>query len=114
MYTGGPIEELTAQKIRDFIEDFRNDKLELVFKSEDVPEKVTGPKEVRKIVGKSWASEVLDSTKDVFVAFTSNHCRACRDLDQIWKEVAEQTPDDIIIARFDLDANELKDLVRQK
>lgn len=54
MYTKGSVEEITASDIHEFIDDFRNGKLDRIFKSEPVPERVTSPRAVRKIVGKNW------------------------------------------------------------
>lgn len=89
MYTKGPVEDITASDIHGFIDDFRNGKLDRIFKSEPVPERVTSPRVVRKIVGKNWDQEVNDMTKDVFVAYTSQYCKKCRQLEPIWKELAD-------------------------
>ena len=46
-YTKGAVEELTAEAITGFIDDFRNGKLELIYKSDKIPEQTYGPFEVR-------------------------------------------------------------------
>ena len=53
-----------------------------------MPEKESGPREIRKIVGKTWEKEIMDPTKEVFVATISEFCRACRELDTVWEELA--------------------------
>ena len=83
-FTDGSVEDLTVEKVRSFINDFRNSNLMRVYKSEPAPETVSGPKEVKKIVGQTWAAEVNDSTKDVFVLYISEYCRECRDLEEPW------------------------------
>ena len=107
-YVDEPVEELTEEKVRSFINDFRNGTAQRIYKSEAIPDTISGPKEVRKIVGKNWVTEVNDPTKDVFVLYVSEFCRACRDLEEPWMELAASTPDDIIIAKFNVDANELE------
>ena len=68
-----------------------------------MPEKESGPREIRKIVGKTWEKEIMDPTKEVFVATISEFCRACRELETVWEELAQSTPKDLVIATYNLD-----------
>ena len=45
----------------------------------------------------------MDPTKEVFVATISEFCRACRELDNVWEELAQSTPKDLVIATYNLD-----------
>ena len=106
-YTGNDVEELTVEKVRGFINDFREGNVERVYKSERVLDKEPGPREVRRIVGKTWDKTVNDPKKEVFVAIISEFCRACRDLEETWAELAESTPNDLLIATYNIDQNEI-------
>ena len=53
-YTKGAVEDLTAEAITGFIDDYRNGKLELIYKSDKIPAQTYGPFEVREVVGKTW------------------------------------------------------------
>ena len=97
------VEELTVEKVRGFIKDFRDGKVERVYKSERVLDKEQGPREVRRIVGKTWESTVMDPKKEVFVAIISEFCRACRELEETWAELAENTPNDLLVATYNID-----------
>lgn len=87
-YSAGPVEDLTDEKVRGFINDFRNGTAERIYKSERVPEKESGPKEIRKIVGKTWEKNIMDPKNEYFVAIISEFCRACRDLQASWEQLA--------------------------
>ena len=102
-YTAGPVEDLTVEKVRSFINDFRAGNLTREYKSEPVPEKASGPKEVRKIVGKTWHQEINDPKKELLVAHMSEFCRKCRDLEEVWQELAASTPADLVIAILNVD-----------
>ena len=48
---GTSVEDLTQEKVRGFINDFKNGTVERVYKSQRVPDPETHPKEIRRIVG---------------------------------------------------------------
>ena len=77
-----------------------------------MPEQVTSPNKVHTVVGYNWDAEVKDPAKDVFVAFGSPYCYPCKELDLVWDTLAAASPEDVILAQVDGNANELDGVVR--
>jgi len=74
--------EFTSETFLKFYEDFSKGKLQPSYKSEPVPETNDAP--VKIVVGKTFASIVLDETKDVLVEFyTQQWCSPCEEVKQL-------------------------------
>lgn len=87
-YSSGSVEDLDSEKLRNFINDFNNDKLARFYKSQPAPKEITPPSEVRTLVGHTWERDVMDPSKDVLVAYMSTYCRDCAELETVLKELA--------------------------
>jgi len=111
-YSDEPVEELTNEKVRNFLNDFRSERLERIFKSRPIPDVVTPPNKVREVVGQTWERDVMDPSRDVFVTYVSPFCRECRELKPVLDELAGLTPEDLLIVEFDGDSNEVEGLSR--
>ena len=69
-------EEITAENVLKFYDDFIRNKLENILKSEEIPEK--NDDAVKVLVGKSFNDIVMDETKDVLVKFYAPWCGHCK------------------------------------
>ena len=98
--------EITAENIKQFVNDWLDGKLKQSLKSEEIPAEQT--EDVYVLVGKSFDSVVLDETKDVLVKFYAPWCGHCKKLAPIYDELAKKLKDNknIIIAKMDSTLNE--------
>jgi len=105
----GNVNELTKEAIKQFVDDFKANKLVPFLKSQDIPEQ---NEPVKILVGKNFNDIVMDDTKDVFVKFYAPWCGHCKKLAPIWDEIAKELEEvhDLVIAKFDATANEVEGL----
>lgn len=78
--------ELTADKISSFMEDLLQDKLQPIYKSEDVPS--SNNDTVKIVVGKTWEEIVMDPSKNVFIMYYAPWCRYSQEMQPHWIELA--------------------------
>jgi len=100
--------EITADNIVQFFEDYKSEKITPFLKSEPIPETNDGP--VKIVVGKNFKDIVLDPTKDVFVEYYAPWCGHCKQLAPVLDELATQLSSikNLVIAKMDATANEVE------
>lgn len=110
-FEGGNLEkfvvtDLTAEGMDQALTDFLAGKLQSYYKSEPIPE--TNDEPVKVIVGNNFQEVVLDSDKFVMLEAYAPWCGHCKQLEPIYKELAEKvaTLDNLVIAKIDATTNE--------
>ena len=107
-----PGTEMTQKQLKKFLDDILEGKAEHLQyrKSQKAPKKNDKP--VKRIVGDTFKSMVLEEEKAVFVMIFAPWCKHCKALKPTWEQLAAdvQGVSDLMIAKFDGDANEAKGL----
>ena len=98
---------LNEKIINDFIEKFRQNKLEPFYKSQPIPKENNG--NVFKLVGKNFEKEVLNNNKDVLIKFYAPWCGHCKKLAPVYEQLAIRYKDNnnLLIAEIDATENEI-------
>ncbi len=101
--------EMTAENIKQFVQDFKDGKLKAHLKTEDVPED-WDKEPVKVLVGKNFDEVVYDKSKDVLVEFYAPWCGHCKKLAPIFDDLGKhfQDREDLVIAKMDSTANEVE------
>ncbi|KAB0796265.1 hypothetical protein PPYR_10326 [Photinus pyralis] len=101
--------ELTADSIKKFVQDFLDGKIKPHLLSQDLPDD-WNKSGVYTLVASNFDSIALDPTKDVLVEFYAPWCTHCKQLAPIYEKIGEhfKDNDDIVIAKMDSTANELE------
>lgn len=88
------------------MEDMLEEKLEQIYKSEEIPE--TDNDTVKVIVGKSHDEIVKDASKNVFVMYYAPWCKYSKEMQLPWLELSQimSSKSDMVIAKMDANANE--------
>jgi protein disulfide-isomerase A1 len=99
--------EITTAAVQAWIDKFIAGDLAPTIKSEEPPADNNGP--VKVVVGKTFDSIVLDSTKDVLLEFYAPWCGHCKSLAPIFDEVgaAFKGVDSVVIAKMDATSNDV-------
>lgn len=102
----GDVSALTVDDVKQFVADFKADKLSAFLKSEKAPENNDGP--VKIVVSSQFNDIVMDTTKDVLVKYYAPWCGHCQSLAPHWEKLGEHVKDvsDIVIAKYDATLNE--------
>ncbi|KAK0089997.1 hypothetical protein PV325_004130 [Microctonus aethiopoides] len=103
--------ELSSENVKNFVQDFFDDKLSRHLLTEDLPED-WNKAPVKILVGTNFKEVAYDKTKNVLVEFYAPWCGHCKQLAPIYDQLGEkfQDSEDIIIAKMDATANELDDV----
>lgn len=101
--------ELTAENLKNFVQDFLDGKLKQHLLSQDLPDD-WDQNAVKVLVASNFDSVALDPTKDVLVEFYAPWCGHCKQLAPIYDKVGEHFKDnpDIVVAKMDSTINELE------
>ncbi|KAL1517563.1 hypothetical protein ABEB36_001311 [Hypothenemus hampei] len=101
--------DLSAENLKEFVQNFLDGKLKQHLLSQDVPED-WDKEPVKVLVATNFDSVALDRNKNVLVEFYAPWCGHCKQLAPIYDKVAEHFKDteDVVIAKIDSTANELE------
>ncbi|ENN75631.1 protein disulfide-isomerase [Dendroctonus ponderosae] len=105
-----PTNELTAESLKNFVQDFLDGKLKQHLLSQPLPED-WDKDDVKVLVSENFDSVTLDKDKDVLVEFYAPWCGHCKQLLPIYERLAKHYKDNpnVVIAKIDSTANELED-----
>ncbi|CAM0948368.1 unnamed protein product [Alopecurus aequalis] len=98
--------EMSLGNIKEFAQDFLEDKLTPFYKSDPVPE--SNDEDVKVVVGKNLDQIVLDESKDVLLEIYAPWCGHCQTLEPTYKKLAKHLRgiDSLLIAKMDGTNNE--------
>jgi len=106
-------DELTADNLRKFIEDYLGAKLEPTLKSQEVPStEAFETSTVKTVVSKNWKEVVFDEKRDILVKYYADWCGHCKALAPVYVKVAALLAgqkDQLYLAEFNMPENELKE-----
>lgn len=103
------IDDLSAESIQQFVQDFLDGKLKQHLLSQDLSED-WDKEPVKVLVASNFDNVALDSEKDVLVEFYAPWCGHCKQLAPIYDKIGEhfKNNENIVIAKMDATANELE------
>lgn len=108
-------QEITAEAVGKFVEEFVEGKVEPSIKSEPIPETQEGP--VQIVVAKNYDEIVLDDAKDVLIEFYAPWCGHCKALAPKYDILAKLYvdagfTDKVTIAKVDATLNDVPDEIQ--
>jgi len=103
-------DRITAENIEKFIQDFEENRLTPLPKSEEVP--FTNDDFVKVATGKTYRDIVHDENKDVIVFYSDTNCYDCREYLTLFNGFARlaNSIQDLTFTKIDLDKNEVPGL----
>lgn len=87
-----------------FLEDWKEGKLDRIFKSEKIP--IDNPGPVYKVVGNSFKKEVIEANIHVLVKFYAPWCGHCKKLAPIYEKLAAKMNNTIKFVEIDMTKND--------
>jgi len=108
-------EELTADNLRKFLQDYIDNKIEPTLKSQEVPTpEAFETSTVKTVVSKNWKEVVFDEKRDVLVKYYAEWCGHCKAFAPDYIKVAALLAgqkDKLYLAEMNFPENELKENV---
>ena len=104
-------DEINTKNIIKFYNDYENGKLEIFYKSQDVPKENNG--DVFILVGDTFKKEVIENDKDVMVLFYAPWCDNCKAFFPIYEKIAKKLKEKnpkLLFAKIDATENEIKNI----
>ena len=100
------VTDMSKEGLLKALDDFKADNLTAYYKSAAVPE--TNDEPVKVVVGDNFNDMVLNNDKFVMLESYAPWCGHCKQLDPIYKELAQKLAhiDNLVIAKMDATANE--------
>eukprot|EP01066_Platyproteum_vivax_P015234 Platyproteum_vivax@DN6755_c0_g1_i1.p1 len=104
-------QEINSNLLHKWLAQYHNKEIGAYLKSEPVPVPAEAG-EIMDIVGSTFPKLVVESKKDVLVAFYAPWCGHCRKLGPIWKQLANTLVDvpSVLVARMDATQNEVDEV----
>uniref|UniRef100_A0A182SFP6 protein disulfide-isomerase n=1 Tax=Anopheles maculatus TaxID=74869 RepID=A0A182SFP6_9DIPT len=101
--------DLSADKILEFVQSFLDGKVKQHLLSQDLPED-WDKEPVKVLVATKFDEVAFDKTKDVLVEFYAPWCGHCKQLVPIYDKLGEKykDSDSVVVAKIDATANELE------
>ncbi|XP_051113375.1 protein disulfide isomerase-like 1-4 [Andrographis paniculata] len=98
--------EIVLEKLKEFGNDFLEDKLKPIYKSDPIPESNDG--DVKIVVGNNFEDIVLDESKDVLLEIYAPWCGHCQALEPTYNKLAKhlRSIESLVIAKMDGTTNE--------
>ncbi|KAG8181822.1 hypothetical protein JTE90_001476 [Oedothorax gibbosus] len=105
-YRMEPVEDFSAEELKNFVEDVLEGQIPKHIKSQPVPKDNKGP--VLIVVGKTFEDLVLKNKRDVLIEFYAPWCGHCKKLEPVYKKLGKAFADNdkIAIAKIDATAND--------
>jgi len=96
-----------TEDVKEFIENWRFNKLSRHYKSQNIPEKNDG--NVKVVVGKSYQDIVMGNKKYILLEFYAPWCGHCKEFEPIYNELGARHTDNnkLIISKIDATNNEI-------
>ena len=100
--------KISEENILGLFEDYTNEKLVTLPKSEEVP--TSNSDHLKVIVGRTFNDIALDNYKDVLVFFTDFECADCKEILAVIQGLAKLVVpiQDLLVGKFDLTSNEVR------
>jgi thiol-disulfide isomerase/thioredoxin len=105
-----PPQDLTSDKISEFMEELLDGKLPQIYKSEEIP--VDNNDSVKIVVGHTHEEIVKDESKNIFIMYYAPWCKYSKEMEPLWLELSQMmnSVPNMVIAKMDANANEAPDL----
>eukprot|EP00051_Salpingoeca_urceolata_P025361 m.452655 g.452655 ORF g.452655 m.452655 type:complete len:278 (-) comp20326_c2_seq2:6232-7065(-) len=99
-------EDVDADALHDFVEDFFDGKLTPFIKSQPAPRNNNGP--VKVITGNNFDQLVTKAKEDIFIEFYAPWCGHCKALEPVWNKLGKKlaSAKGIVVAKMDATAND--------